>query len=80
MTFFGTQASVGSEQAVEQASQKSINVGQTERWISIAAGTALAIYGLTRDTLSGKAALSLAGGYLFYRGQTGHCAMYQALE
>lgn len=79
MTSFGTQASMESEQAVEQTSQKSINVGQTERWISMAAGTALAIYGLTRDSLSGKAALSLAGGYLFYRGQTGHCAMYQAM-
>ncbi len=74
----GSQAAIRTEGAVE-SSQKSINVGQTERWISMAAGAALAIYGLTRDSVSGKAALSLTGGYLFYRGQTGHCAVYQAM-
>ncbi len=74
----GSQATMQSRGALER-SQKSINVGQTERWISMAAGAALAIYGLTRDSVAGKAALSLTGGYLFYRGQTGHCAIYQAM-
>jgi uncharacterized membrane protein len=42
-------------------------------------GTALAIYGLTRESVAGKAALSAAGAYLFYRGQTGHDPLYEAL-
>lgn len=57
----------------------SINVGQTERWISMAAGTALVIYGLTRESLSGKAVLSALGGYFFYRGQSGHDPLYTAM-
>ncbi len=59
--------------------RKSINVGQTERWVSMIGGVGLAIFGLTRESALGKAGLSALGGYLFYRGQTGHCAAYQAL-
>lgn len=74
---------MGSTQTISPAAtglpaEKTINVGQTERWISMAAGAALAIYGLTRESMTGKAALSITGGYLFYRGQTGHCPAYQA--
>ena len=67
--------SARAEQTLERPGKKSINVGQTERWISMAAGAALAIYGLTRESMTGKAALSLTGGYLFYRGQTGYSAV-----
>lgn len=59
--------------------RKIINVGQTERWMSMISGVGLAIYGLTRESALSKAALSGLGGYLFYRGQTGHCAVYNAL-
>lgn len=58
--------------------KKNINIGKTERWISMAAGAALAIYGLSRKSASGKAAYSITGGYLFYRGQTGYDPVYEA--
>ena len=70
---------VESRQAESSPAASGINVGQTERWVSMAAGTALAIYGLTRESLSGKAVLSALGGYLFYRGQTGHDPLYHAM-
>ena len=41
-------------------------------------GGVLALYGLTRGTLSGLG-LGLLGGSLLYRGITGHCSCYQAL-
>jgi uncharacterized membrane protein len=78
MTAFGASLQKSGQTAIE-SSGKSTNVGQTERWISMAAGAALAIYGMTRESVTGKAALSLTGGYLFYRGQTGYCAVYNAL-
>lgn len=57
---------------------KQVNIGKTERWISMVGGSLLALYGLTRRSKSGKA-LALAGGYLAYRGKTGHSGVYQAL-
>ena len=56
-----------------------VNVGDTERWGSIIGGSALAIYGLTRGTLGGVA-LALLGGASIYRGVTGHCNVYAALD
>jgi len=55
-----------------------INVGNTERWVSLLTGGALAGYGLTRMSLGGLA-LAALGGALVYRGATGHCPGYQAL-
>jgi uncharacterized membrane protein len=55
-----------------------VNVGRVERWLSMAAGGALAAYGLKRRELPGGAA-ALAGAALLYRGATGHCDVYQAL-
>lgn len=55
-----------------------INVGQTERWLSMVAGGALAAYGFRRRALPGGTA-ALAGAALLYRGATGHCDVYQAL-
>ncbi len=55
-----------------------VNVGRVERVLSLAAGGALAAYGLKRrETVGGTAAL--AGAALLYRGATGHCDIYQAL-
>src|SRR3954453_4790327 len=54
------------------------NVGEIERWISLMAGGAMAIYGLSRQSLGG-AALALVGGSFVYRGVTGYCGAYQAL-
>lgn len=55
-----------------------INVGENERVISAVGGGALAVYGLTRGSLSGLV-LGLVGGALVYRGVTGHCNTYSAL-
>jgi uncharacterized membrane protein len=55
-----------------------VNLGGMERWLSIAAGGALAAWGLRRrDTPGGAAALGAAA--LLYRGATGHCHVYEAL-
>jgi uncharacterized membrane protein len=58
--------------------QGSLNVGPVERLLSMAAGGALAAYGLKRRESTGATA-ALAGAMLLYRGATGHCDVYQAL-
>jgi uncharacterized membrane protein len=55
-----------------------VNVGPVERWLSMAAGGALAAYALKRRDVPGGTA-ALAGAALLYRGATGHCDIYQAL-
>ena len=55
-----------------------VNIGRVERWLSMAAGGALAAYALKRRELPGGAA-ALAGAALLYRGATGHCDIYHAL-
>ncbi|MBB6098368.1 putative membrane protein [Deinobacterium chartae] len=54
------------------------NVGQTERMISVAGGSALALMGLRRRGLGGLL-LATIGGFLIYRGSTGSCPAYSAL-
>lgn len=56
-----------------------VNVGDTERWASILGGGALAVFGLSRESLPGLA-LAALGGTLVYRGMTGHCPVYCALD
>ena len=55
-----------------------VNVGRVERWLTVAAGGALAAYGLKRRDAQGGLA-AVAGAALLYRGGTGHCNVYQAL-
>ena len=55
-----------------------VNVGRVERWVTLAAGGALAAYGLKRRDAQGGLA-AVAGAVLLYRGGTGHCDLYQAL-
>jgi uncharacterized membrane protein len=55
------------------------NVGEIERWGSMAAGTALALYGLSRRRPSGLV-LAALGGLLVRRGATGHCYVYEKLD
>jgi uncharacterized membrane protein len=55
-----------------------LNVGDTERWLSLAGGGLLALYGLSRGSLGGLG-LAALGGALLYRGVTGHCGVYEAL-
>jgi len=54
-----------------------VNVGQSERTISLVAGSALALAGLSRGSLSGMI-LAATGGSLIYRGVTGKCHLYDA--
>jgi uncharacterized membrane protein len=54
------------------------NVGEAERWASLAGGAALALYGLRRRDWAGLA-LALAGAVLVDRARTGHCPVYGSL-
>jgi uncharacterized membrane protein len=54
-----------------------VNVGNSERLLSLVGGGALVFYGLRRSL--GSLALMLGGGALIYRGITGYCAAYKAI-
>jgi uncharacterized membrane protein len=54
------------------------NMSDAEKWLSIAAGTGLALYGVSRRRSSGWALVAF-GGMLIERGVTGHCRTYEAL-
>lgn len=54
------------------------NINEVERWGSMAAGTGLAVYGLSRRRGSGYV-LAALGAFLLRRGITGHCDMYHVL-
>ena len=55
------------------------NVGDNERLVSAIAGSGLITYGVSKGGLFGTA-LSLIGGGLLYRGATGHCHLYSAVD
>lgn len=58
-----------------------INVGDNERIISAAVGAFLlsnGLSGIMRNPINGLVKTAL-GGYLLYRGATGHCAMYSSM-
>jgi len=55
-----------------------INVGAAERWASLIGGAALALYGLSKRSMSGLL-MAAAGGALLNRGATGHCPVYRRL-
>ena len=54
------------------------NVGDVERWASIATGAGLAMFGFSRRGVGGWIAVGL-GAALIERGLTGHCEVYHAL-
>lgn len=54
------------------------NVGQMERWLSLAAGGALAALALRRRGAVGMSTAAIASE-LIYRGVTGYCPVYGAL-
>lgn len=54
------------------------NISETERWVSMAAGAGMALYGLSRRRTSGLVVAGL-GAWLFRRGMSGHCDTYQML-
>lgn len=55
------------------------NVSDNERIISAVAGSGLITYGISKGGLFGTA-LSLLGGGLLFRGATGHCHLYSAID
>lgn len=55
-----------------------INVDEGERWLSAIAGVLLVIVGLGKKSPLGVL-LGLAGGYLLYRGASGHCFVYELM-
>lgn len=72
--------SIGAGGEQQDASQQShSNVGTAERAISVAAGSIVAIQGLSRGSLPGLICAAI-GGALIYRGATGSCPMYRALN
>lgn len=73
-----TKASEALAAVQRQLPQQYANISENERMLSMAGGGALALYGLSLRS-PGGAALALAGGYLVYRGLSGHCALYEAL-
>ncbi len=54
------------------------NVGPNERTVSLGLGVLLALFGIRRSL--GSLVLIGAGGYLVYRGLTGNCKLYEALD
>jgi uncharacterized membrane protein len=61
------------------AEHQAINISDTERWLSLCGGGALALFGLSRGSIPGLL-VAAAGGTLVYRGLTGHCPGYAALD
>lgn len=57
---------------------KTKNVGDTERILSAVAGSTLVTWGLRRRSLGGLV-VAVLGADLLYRGFTGHCNVYQWL-
>lgn len=66
------------EVSAEDEDWGGVNIGETERWASLAGGGALALYGLSRRSWLSTFCL-LKGAYLLYRGVTRHCPIYEAL-
>ncbi|NJN19466.1 MAG: DUF2892 domain-containing protein [Oscillochloris sp.] len=64
--------------AVAHPPQRPSNVRDSERIASTMAGGAMAFYGL-REARERMPAL-LVGGYLLYRGISGHCPIYESLD
>lgn len=73
------QATKNDNSIVKKSSNLKTNVGANERIISTVAGGALATYGLVRGDKLGIV-LSLLGSGLAFRGVTGHCSVYNALD
>jgi uncharacterized membrane protein len=69
----------GNKGLSNQHASEQINVSDTERHFSMIGGTVLVVCGLLRGSLSGLALVAIGGG-LIYRGQTGHCHLYEAME
>ena len=63
--------------AHEMPADGAVNVGDTERWLSLLGGGLLALYMLRRSL--GTVVLLGGAGALLYRGLQGRCALYEAM-
>jgi uncharacterized membrane protein len=66
------------DDALDARAHSDRNLSEVERWASIAAGTALAIYGVSRLKSTGWLYAGI-GGLLLRRGVTAHCDLYEAV-
>jgi len=66
------------EDVNDRIARSSRNISDIEKWVSIAAGTGLAVYGLSRLKRNGWLFAGL-GGLLLRRGVTAHCDVYEAI-
>lgn len=66
------------EDAQEERVRSGRNIGDLERWLSIAAGAGMTLYGITRLRRNGWLFAAL-GGALLQRGVTAHCHVYDAI-
>jgi len=57
-----------------------VNVGGFERGASLTMGVALLALALSQRRARGAFTFGLLGAYLSWRGATGHCALYEALD
>jgi uncharacterized membrane protein len=57
-----------------------VNVSHVERAASITLGTALVALALSRRRSAGALTVGLFGAYMTWRGATGHCLLYEALD
>jgi uncharacterized membrane protein len=83
MTSIDDVADVGGEDDLPAAKAHpgpEVNVGDFERGASIAVGVAMAALALSQRRARGAFAFGLLGAYLSWRGATGHCALYDALD
>ena len=76
--FSGQRAMPPVERLPQQPQHQFRNVGQGERWTSLASGAILAALGLVRNDKVGYV-LAGIGGALAYRGASGNCPVYSAL-
>ena len=83
-TSFATTATPKAPMPTQTASQpqpcqrRRINLSPNERKVSVIAGGALGLLGLSRRSIPGVA-LAALGGAVLYRGASGHCPVYEAL-
>jgi uncharacterized membrane protein len=71
--------SIDSGVSAPRSPRRGINLSEAERKLSALGGAAMAIYGLSKGGGVGFV-LGLAGGGLLYRGLSGHCYIYEALD
>jgi len=69
----------GADRSNQPERHSRVNVGNWERATSVAAGSILALSGLNRRSIPGLV-IGAVGGAMIYRGVTGHCHAYQALD